>query len=53
MDKRLRVYLDTSVPNFLFAEDAPKNRIRIVNLELGYRLELRIVTPLELLDYGN
>ena len=30
-----------------------ENRIRIVNLELGYRHELRIVTPLELLDYGN
>jgi predicted nucleic acid-binding protein len=30
-----------------------ENRIRIVNLELGYRHDLRIVTPYELLDYGN
>ena len=24
MDKRLKIYLDTSVPNFLFADDAPE-----------------------------
>jgi predicted nucleic acid-binding protein len=30
-----------------------ENRIRIVNLELGYRHDLRIITPLELVDYGN
>lgn len=29
-----------------------ENRIRIVNLELGYRHDLRIITPLELVDYG-
>jgi hypothetical protein len=38
MNQRLRIYLDTSVPNFLFAEDSPD--------------ELRIITPLELMDYG-
>jgi predicted nucleic acid-binding protein len=29
-----------------------ENRIKIVNWELGYRHELRIITPLELMDYG-
>jgi len=26
MDKRLKIYLDTSVPNFLFADDSPEKR---------------------------
>jgi hypothetical protein len=29
-----------------------ENRIKIVNWELGYRHDLRIITPLELVDYG-
>jgi hypothetical protein len=24
MDKRFKIYLDTSVPNFLFADDSPE-----------------------------
>ncbi|MEI8006966.1 MAG: hypothetical protein WCI48_12230 [Bacteroidota bacterium] len=30
-----------------------ENKIRIINLELGYRHDLRIITPLELVDYEN
>ncbi|MEI6436430.1 MAG: hypothetical protein WCP32_16500 [Bacteroidota bacterium] len=89
MNQRLRIYLDTSVPNFLFADDSPEKmeitldlfinfikpsiyrsfispvviaeieetkddnkRIQLLNWELGYRHELRIITPLELMDYG-
>ncbi|MCK9422757.1 MAG: PIN domain-containing protein [Bacteroidales bacterium] len=26
MDRRLKIYLDTSVPNFLFADDSPEKR---------------------------
>ena len=29
-----------------------ENRIKLLNWELGYRHELRIITPLELMDYG-
>lgn len=29
-----------------------ENKIRLVNLEYGYRIDLRIITPLELMDYG-
>ena len=29
-----------------------ENRIKLLNWELGYRHELRIITPLELIDYG-
>ena len=29
-----------------------ENRIKLLNWELGYRRELRIITPLELMDYG-
>jgi hypothetical protein len=29
-----------------------ENRIKLVNWELGYRHDLRIITPLELVDYG-
>jgi len=29
-----------------------ENKVRIVNLELGYKHDLRIITPLELMDYG-
>ena len=30
-----------------------ENRIKLVNLELGYRHDLRIITPFELVDYGS
>ena len=30
-----------------------ENRIRILNWELGYRIDLRIITPMELIDYGS
>ena len=44
--KKLRIYLDTSVINFLFAEDAPDFRaVTAVNLREGYRHPLRIVSP--------
>ena len=29
-----------------------ENRVRLVNWELGYRHDIRIITPLELVDYG-
>ncbi len=29
-----------------------ENRVKLLNWELGYRHELRIITPLELMDYG-
>lgn len=29
-----------------------ENRIKLLNWELGYKRELRIITPLELMDYG-
>src|SRR4051812_8466713 len=32
MSKRIRIYLDTSVINFLFAEDAPENRDATIDL---------------------
>ena len=79
MDRRLKLYLDTSVPNFLFADDSPEKMevtIDLFNnflkpsiylayispvviaeieetLELGYRHDLRIITPFELVDYGS
>jgi hypothetical protein len=30
-----------------------ERKIKLLNWELGYRLDLRIITPLELIDYGN
>ncbi|MBN1182112.1 MAG: type II toxin-antitoxin system VapC family toxin [Bacteroidales bacterium] len=30
-----------------------EHRVKILNWELGYRVDLRIITPLELVDYGN
>lgn len=30
-----------------------EHKIKLLNLELGYQFDLRIITPLELIDYGN
>ena len=30
-----------------------EHKIRLLNWDLGYRVDLRIITPLELIDYGN
>ena len=30
-----------------------ENKIKLFNWELGYRVDLRIITPFELIDYGN
>jgi predicted nucleic acid-binding protein len=30
-----------------------EHKIKILNWELGYRVDLRVITPLELVDYGN
>jgi predicted nucleic acid-binding protein len=30
-----------------------ENKIKLLNWDLGYRIDLRIITPLELIDYGN
>jgi predicted nucleic acid-binding protein len=30
-----------------------EHKIKMLNWELGYRIDLRIITPLELIDYGN
>jgi predicted nucleic acid-binding protein len=30
-----------------------EHKIKMLNWELGYRVDLRIITPLELVDYGN
>ncbi|MCX7002688.1 MAG: hypothetical protein NTV22_05365 [bacterium] len=74
--KKLRIYLDTSVINFLFADDAPEKRditreffaerlvrhmanverqkkINQVNSECGYKKQLLLVTPMEVLDEGE
>jgi hypothetical protein len=40
--KRLRIYLDTSVINFLYADDAPEKR--------GYLKRLNLLTPLVILS---
>jgi predicted nucleic acid-binding protein len=30
-----------------------EHKIKILNWDLGYRVDLRIITPIELVDYGN
>ena len=30
-----------------------EHKIKMLNWDLGYRVDLRIITPLELVDYGN
>ncbi|MBT3294674.1 MAG: hypothetical protein HN919_18310 [Verrucomicrobia bacterium] len=43
--KKLRIYLDTSVINFLFADDAPD--FKRVTVEFFDRYPLRLLSPLE------
>ena len=51
--KKLRIYLDTSIVNFLFAEDAPDFR-RVTEdffaRQEGHRHTLRLVSLLEVED---
>jgi hypothetical protein len=30
-----------------------EHKIKILNWDLGYRIDLRIITPIELVDYGS
>ena len=52
---KLRIYIDTSVINFLFAEDVPdfrkEERFMAINKDMGYSYPLRIVSPMEV-AYG-
>ena len=55
------IYLDTSVPNFLFADDSPEKKEVTVDFfdnfirkgKYNFFNELRIITPMEMVDYGN
>lgn len=50
--KKRDIYLDTSIWNYLFADDVPdkKAKVMAVNLLEGYLKEMEFITPYEVLS---
>ena len=48
--KKLRIYLDTSVINFLFADINKQLSVKQINEREGYFYPLMLTNPMEVMD---